>query len=257
MDFTALNGPRRLGRVLMLAAAIVLAQTDVSTGEAALPDGFTYLRDIDPTIAQDMKYAGSDNFTGRPLPGYDGGECVLLRRVAEALRRVQQDLLAQGLSLKVYDCYRPVRAVRAMMSWASEPRRADENRAFHPRIARNQLVLQGYIASKSGHSRGIAIDLTLVRASGAHEPEPSRDPCAGSAQTANDPDMGTGFDCFDVKSHTAHPSITPDQRRWRTILERAMAKHGFKNYPREWWHFTHGSPPAEAADFPIRARTVR
>ena len=249
---------RRLDRALVLAAAAVLSVPGVSVSEARLPDGFVYLRDIDPTIAQDMKYAGSDNFTGRPLPGYDSGECVLRRGAAEALRRVQQDLAAQDLALKVYDCYRPVRAVHAMMSWVNGPGRADASRRFHPRIERSQLVLQGYIASKSGHSRGVAIDLTLVRAPGSTGPEPARGPCTEPAQSGGtDPDMGTSFDCFDVKSHTANPSITPDQRRWRTVLERAMAKQGFKNYPREWWHFTHGSPPAEPSDFPIRPRAAK
>jgi D-alanyl-D-alanine dipeptidase len=249
---------RRLGPVLTLAAVLVLAHHGVASSESRLPDGFAYLRDIDPTIAQDMKYARSDNFTGRPLPGYDSGECVLRRPAAEALRRVQQDLLAQGLSLKVYDCYRPARAVRAMMSWVNAPGRADATRRFHPRIERSQLVLQGYIASKSGHSRGVAIDLTLVRAPGSAESEPATGPCTEPAQSGGtDPDMGTSFDCFDVKSHTADPSITPEQRRWRTLLERAMARQGFKNYPREWWHFTHGSHPAEPSDFPIRPRAAK
>lgn len=244
----------RFVRALMLTGAVLLATPGISLSEARLPEGFVYLRDIDPTIGQDMKYAGSDNFTGRPLPGYDAGECVLRRPAAEALRRVQQDLLPRGLSLEVYDCYRPARAVRAMMTWVNAPG-ADTTRRFHPRIERSQLVLQGYIASKSGHSRGVAIDLTLVRSPGPAVHEPDKGPCTEPARGGgDDPDMGTSFDCFDVKSHTANPSITAEQRRWRTALERAMAKHGFKNYAREWWHFTHGSPPAEPADFPIRPR---
>jgi zinc D-Ala-D-Ala dipeptidase len=249
MDFKTLGA---------MAAALVLAQSGVALSETRLPHGFVYLRGIDPTIAQDIKYAGSDNFSGRPLPGYDSGECVVRHPAADALRRVQQDLLPQGLSLRVYDCYRPEQAVRAMVSWVSAPGGADESGRFHPRIARSQLILQGYIASKSSHSRGIAIDLTLVSVIGSGDAQPATGPCTGPAQSGgSDPDMGTSFDCFDVKSHTANPSITPGQRRWRTVLERAMGKHGFKNYPREWWHFTHDSAPAEPSDFSIPPRAAR
>jgi D-alanyl-D-alanine dipeptidase len=222
-----------------------------------LPEGFGYLRDIDATIAQDIRYAGADNFTGRPLPGYEGAECILRRPAAEALRRVQRDLVAQGLSLKVHDCYRPVRAVQAMTDWVGEGGNGEATKRFFPQLDKSKLVLQGYIASRSAHSRGIAVDLTLIRMASPprSDPQASDNPCT---EPRDDPDMGTSYDCFDVKSHTASPLITPDQRSWRSALERAMARHGFKNYRREWWHFTYrGSFAPEPHDFSIRPRAPR
>src|SRR6266581_3707137 len=112
----------RRGRAgIVIAATIVLAtMVQGAAVQGALPPGFVHLRAIDPTIAQDIRYAGSDNFVGRPLPGYEAAECILRQEVAAALKRVQADLAAAGLSLKVYDCYRPARAVRAMAAWAHD-----------------------------------------------------------------------------------------------------------------------------------------
>src|SRR5262245_8225363 len=114
----------RRGRVeIVIAAAIALAaMVQNAAGQGALPAGLVYLRDIDPSIAQDIRYAGPDNFVGRPLPGYEAAECILRRDVAASLKRVQADLSASGLSLKVYDCYRPARAVRAMAAWVNDGR---------------------------------------------------------------------------------------------------------------------------------------
>jgi D-alanyl-D-alanine dipeptidase len=220
-----------------------------------LPEPLVYLRDIDASILQDMRYAGSDNFTGRRLPGYEAGECVLLREAAEALARVQQALLPRGLSLKVYDCYRPRRAVRAFVAWVEGAAggRADPLlKRFHPHIDRRQLIAEGYVAAVSNHSRGDTVDLTLVELPAKSTPPFSRNTvygaCTGPARDRapdDGVDMGTGFDCFDPLSHTAAFGITPVQARWRRILVEAMARKGFRNYHREWWHFTF--VPARAA----------
>src|SRR5262249_51375548 len=121
---------------------------------AALPPGFVYLRDVDPTIAQDIRYAGADNFVGRPLPGYGAAECVLRRDAARALKQVQADLAAANLGLKVYDCYRPTRAVRAMAQWANDRRNAAATKRFFPRLEKSKLFALGYIAMRSAHSSG-------------------------------------------------------------------------------------------------------
>jgi D-alanyl-D-alanine dipeptidase len=215
---------------------------------AALPEPLVYLRDIDRTIVQDMRYAGPDNFTGRPVPGYGASECVLLREAAEALARVQQRLLPRKLSLKVYDCYRPRRAVRAFVAWVKEGESVAADpllKRFHPNTERSRLIEQGYIAAVSGHSRGDTVDLTLVELPAKHAapfgPDKSYGPCTGPAtERAPDSavDMGTAFDCFDALSRTDAPQITPAQRRWRQILVEAMAREGFDNYRKEWWHFT-------------------
>ncbi len=229
-----------------------------------LPPGLVYLRDIDPSIAQDMRYASRDNFTGQPLPGYGAPECVLRRDVALALQKVQADLVSQNLSLKTYDCYRPTRAVAAMARWAQS---GEDNRTkrFYPKLEKHTLFASGYISSQSAHSTGTAVDLTLVRIpepqekvqAPIYDPRAAYGPCTGPAmQRAPDTslDMGTGFDCFDVKSHTSSGAITAEQKRARGLLLAAMRAHGFKNYFREWWHFTYGAQPRQGYDVPIGPR---
>jgi D-alanyl-D-alanine dipeptidase len=246
-----------------IAAAIVLgAMVQAAAAQGALPAGFVYLRNVDPGIVQDIRYAGSDNFVGRPLPGYDAAECILRQEVAAALKRVQADLAGLGLSLKVYDCYRPTRAVRAMTAWVNDGRSEAATKRFFPKLAKSSLLRLGYIASRSRHSSGTTIDLTLMRAAAApaaaFDPAAAYGPCtAPLAQRSPDNaiDMGTSFDCFDAASHTGSAAISAEQRRWRNVLLVAMRKQGFANYDHEWWHFSYaGSAGAPAYDFPIRPR---
>ena len=219
-----------------------------------LPAGFVYLREVAPSIAQDIRYATPNNFTAAPLPGYGAGECVLRREAADALARVQVDLEREHLSLKTYDCYRPERAVRAMWRWAHDGAR-DGDKRFYPNADKRELFTLGYIASHSRHSTGTAVDLTLVPLNAP--PPPTREahgPCtAPASQRApdNSLDMGTGFDCLDVKSYTRSGAITPEQRRARETLRAAMSAHGFRNYFREWWHYEFTGAPLRTYDFPI------
>jgi D-alanyl-D-alanine dipeptidase len=253
----------RRGRagIVIVAAIVLAAPMQAAAAQRTLPAGFVYLRDVDPTIAQDIRYAGSDNFVGRPLPGYEAGECILRQDAAAALKRVQAGLAASGLSLKVYDCYRPVRAVRAMAAWVNDGRSEAATKRFFPKLAKSSLLRAGYIASRSRHSSGTTIDLTLMRtaaaASAAFDPKAAYGPCtAPLAQRSPDNavDMGTSFDCFDAASHTASAAIGAEQRRWRKVLLEAMRKQGFANYDHEWWHFSYaGSAGAPAYDFPIRS----
>jgi D-alanyl-D-alanine dipeptidase len=250
-----------VARLLLLAAAASALAGAAAAEPARLPADFVFLRDVDPSIRQDIRYAGSNNFVGRPLPGYDGAECVLRRGAAQALSAVQRNLAPGGLSLKVYDCYRPARAVRAMAAWANDGNPGDATKRFFPQLDKSRLFALGYIASRSMHSLGIAVDLTLVELAG--EPAAAFDPnarygaCNGPLATRapdDSVDMGTGFDCFDLKAHTASPAITAEQRRWRSTLVDAMGRRGLANYAREWWHFTYGSGGGSAFDFPIPAR---
>lgn len=237
--------------------ALLLAQN--ADAQSRLPDGFVYLRAVDASIAQDMRYATPNNFTGRPLPGYDAGECILKRPAAEALKRVQAELARQNLSLKVYDCYRPTRAVAGMARWAHDPLATPDTSRFYPKLRKDRLFALGYISNYSAHSRGVAIDLTVVP---KDAPQPPFDAgarygaCTGAARAPdNSLDMGTGYDCFDNASYTHDASITPAQRANRQILLDAMHRQGFANYKREWWHFSY--PPADsrvAYDFPITPR---
>jgi len=250
-------------RTYALTAALVLTALSVpAAARDALPAGFVYLRDIDASITQDMRYASRDNFVGHPLPGYDAPECVLRREVALALSKVQADLAPANLSLKVYDCYRPTRAVVAMARWAKDGALDQPTKRFFPALQKRTLFASGYIATQSAHSTGTAIDLTLVRLPAASAapfgPAAAYGPCtADAAQRAPDSsiDMGTGFDCFDRRSHTGNGAILAEQKRWRGVLLAAMRRHSFKNYFREWWHFTYaGAMPDQRYDFPIVPR---
>jgi len=230
-----------LGFALAVAAAPACLAAESGR---KLPEPLVYLRDIDASILQDIRYAGPDNFTGRRVPGYLAAECVLLREAAEALSRVQQALKPRQLSLKVYDCYRPLRAVRAFMAWVERDDFDPLLKRYHPRVERSRLISLGYIAAVSRHSRGDAVDLTLVRLPAAQAPASHRDKvyadCTGPAEARppdNSVDMGTSFDCLDPLSHTDTTGITAAQRRWRQTLVEAMRQQGFRNYRKEWWHF--------------------
>jgi len=243
-----------------LAFLLALTALSVPAAAGSLPKDFVYLRDVAPSIAQDMRYGGFDNFTGRPLPGYGAAECVLRADVARALVRVEADLARQQLGLKVYDCYRPARAVAAFARWSRDDKDAGAGKRFFPRLEKRALFNGGYIAAHSAHSAGNAVDLTLT-ARGA-PPAPAFDrnaaygPCtAPAAQRApnNALDMGAGFDCFDDTSHTSSAAIAPEQRRRRALLAAGMRAHGFHNYFREWWHFSLGAR-GRIYDFAIAPR---
>jgi zinc D-Ala-D-Ala dipeptidase len=251
--------PRTLAAVLAFASALAFAVGPVHSA-GTLPDDLVYLRDTDPTIVQDIRYASSNNFVGRPLDGYEAPECILRRDVATALAQVQKDLAASNLGLKVYDCYRPTRAVRTMAMWANDGRPGGATKRFYPKLQKNTLFGSGYIASRSAHSTGTAIDLTLVDKPPAQvarfDPAATYGPCTGPVEERspdNSLDMGTGYDCFDVTSWTASGGISAEQHRRRMQFVAAMRRRGFSNYHREWWHFTYGAPYAYY-DVPIRAR---
>lgn len=247
---------------LLLAALIPTAGLGQAPARAqSLPGDFVALSDIDPTIQQDLRYAGRHNFMGRRIAGYDGGECVVKRSVGLALREVQRELAPRRLSLKMLDCYRPARASRDMVAWAQDGHETRAERRYNPGFSKAELFRLGYIAERSGHSTGAAVDLTLVdlRASPGPVYDPAKDyadctaPAVLRAPEAS-VDMGTGYDCSDAKAHTASRAITKDQRRWRDTLLAAMTRHGFVNYAKEWWHFSRPGAGGEVYDFPVPAR---
>jgi D-alanyl-D-alanine dipeptidase len=244
---------------LVLAQAFLIVTGAVGTafGDNVMPEDFVYLRDIDPTIDQDMRYAGPDNFTGAPVPGYEANECVLVREAAEALTKVQADLKPKGLTLRVYDCYRPTKAVDAFVDWAEEPDDPKVRSMHYPNLQKTDLF-PDYIATRSGHSRGATLDLTLAPIDGA-DTSAQEGSCTAPQKTAA-PDgslaMGTTFDCFDVKANTNTSGLTPHEIENRQTLLEAMQTHSFKNYPLEWWHFTFEPEPHPNTyfGFPIRPR---
>ncbi|HEY3681100.1 MAG TPA: M15 family metallopeptidase [Bradyrhizobium sp.] len=232
-----------------------------SLAAQALPGDFVYLRDLEPSVIQDVRYAGSNNFMGRPMAGYGAAECVVKRSVGLALQKVQQELAPQRLSLKMLDCYRPARAVADMVTWSQNGKETAVERRYNPAFSKRELFRLGYIANHSQHSTGAAVDLTLadLRADNSAVFDPAKTyadctaPVAARAPEGS-VDMGTGYDCSDVKGHTASPAIAASQRRWRNLLVAAMARQGFVNYSKEWWHFSLPEAAGPAYDFPIKPR---
>ncbi|MCB1509756.1 MAG: M15 family metallopeptidase [Hyphomicrobiaceae bacterium] len=229
---------------------------------AKLPKGFVYLRDVDPSIIQEMRYFTSHNFVGRRVDGYLAGECILTKRAADALRRVQASLKQQRLSLKVYDCYRPMRAVRHFIRWARNPRDTLTRREFYPTLDKTKLFRLGYISTRSAHARGSTLDLTIVALPAARQPryDVNRQvPChypQGRRYGDNSLDFGTGYDCFHARSHTWNREISVEATANRKLLLKEMERAGFRNYRKEWWHFELRNEPFRATqfDFPIVPR---
>jgi len=195
-----------------------------------------------------MRYAGPGNFLGRRVDGYEAAVCLLTRPAAEALAKAQKALATQNLSLVVFDCYRPERAVADFVRWTRQGGPPDPR--WHPKVKRGDLIAKGYIGARSAHSRGSTIDLGIVPLQGA----PAADPACGAAG-ANTLDFGTGFDCFDPASETASRGVSGDVSKNRRLLVETMTAAGFRNYRREWWHFTLANEPypRKRFDFPVTA----
>jgi D-alanyl-D-alanine dipeptidase len=195
------------------------ASSDIASDRAA-DSLLVDIRSLAPEIVTDLRYATANNFTGSPLPGYLANRAYLRREAAAALARVQSALRVRGLGLKVFDAYRPARATDAMVEWTRRANRGD-------------LLRDGYIASRSRHNLGVAIDLTLIELASGREL-----------------DMGTAFDAFTAAAHTAN--ATGQVAINRQLLKAAMEREGFVNYDQEWWHFSYSVPNALRFDRPIR-----
>ncbi|MGK5639518.1 M15 family metallopeptidase [Streptomyces sp. URMC 126] len=259
------------GLVAGVAAALVATAVPATTSaqerrEPKAPPEFVALRDVDPTILQEMRYLTRHNFTGERIDGYRQPLCVVTRDAAVALRRAQRSFLRRGYSLKVYDCYRPQRAVDHFVRWAEDLGDQRMKAEFYPRVDKTRLFEDGYIAAKSGHSRGSTVDLTLVRLPALptrpYIPGEPLTPCHGPKRDRfpdNSLDMGTGFDCFDTLSHTLDPRVVGTQRANRLLLKDGLEKAGFHNLPEEWWHYTFRPEtfPDTYFDFPVTRRSLR
>lgn len=199
----------------------------VSLAMAKIPSGFVSLIDICPDLNIQMSYATAENFTGEVVNGYKARKAYLAQAPAEALCKVQADAHKLGLKLKIYDSYRPVKAVSFFQDWALKPETNPHIKAmYYPHHTRLELFEAGYIAKQSSHSRGSAVDLTLI-----------------DAKTNQNLDMGSAFDYFDDLSHTDSPKATEAQRKNRMILKDLMEKRGFKNFSQEWWHYSFKPEP--------------
>jgi len=223
-----------------------------------LPAGFVHLRSIAPAITQDIRYAGSHNFIGRPIAGYAAGECILARPAAEALAAADAEFRQRGLTIQVFDCYRPQRAVDDFAAWAQDLGQTQMRDEFYPRVDKRVLFSSGYIAHRSGHSRGSTVDLTLRPVNAppppAWQPGQPLGDCAGPARYQDGSlDFGTGYDCFDEKSHHGAAGISAEATQNRALLAEVLTRHGFKPYSQEWWHYTlrEEAFPEQYFDFPV------
>jgi len=202
-----------LSLVFVLSALPALAQER--------PAGFVDAAGVVPGLVVEMRYAGPHNFVGTPIDGYDKAVCLLTAPAAAALAEVARDLAPRGLMLKVFDCYRPARAVAHFVRWARAISDVTTKAEFYPDVDKRNLFRDGYIAARSGHSRGSTVDITLVRRDDGREL-----------------DMGTPFDFFSPRSAPVDRGVSVEAQANRAVLAQAMARRSFRPYDKEWWHFT-------------------
>ncbi len=203
---------------------------------AQLPDGFVYVKQQIPGIQTELRYFSGDNFIGSPINGYNKDVCVLSTQATRALKKVQIELNSFNLSLKIYDAYRPQRAVNHFIVWAKDLNDTIKKQEYYPNVDKKDLFKDQYIATKSRHSSGSTLDVTLV-----------------DMNTGEDLDMGTPYDYFGPQSWIHFMRLTTQQKANRLLLQSIMTKHGFRPYPWEWWHFTLRSEPFKDQhfDFPV------
>jgi len=249
-----------LAAAALLTSVAAITPVQAQPGpDLSIPAGFVHLTDIAQTIPLDVRYHGSNNFLGRPVRGYHAPTCILTLPAAQRLRDIQRELRPSGLSLKVFDCYRPQQAVDDFIAWAKDPSDQKAKAAYYPNVPKDQLFERGFIAERSGHSRGSTVDLTLTALPPVSLPEaagtaPGARPTRGVLLPNGEVDMGTPFDLFDVQSHTDNPDLPEEVRHNRKFLETLMLKHGFTGVQEEWWHFTLLDEPYPDTyfNFPVR-----
>jgi D-alanyl-D-alanine dipeptidase len=205
-----------------------------------LPENFAYLNETVPDIEVDLRYFSSDNFVGDTIDGYHEKKCIISSEGAKALVNVQNELNSMGYGLKVFDAYRPQHAVDHFVRWAKDLNDIKMKHVYYPEIEKRHLFEQGYISSKSGHTRGKTVDLTIVHLIGANK--------------GKELDMGTPWDFFSPLSWPTSNEVTALQKSNRMLLQRVMEKYGFKPYKEEWWHFTLKDEPYPDTyfDFPVK-----
>ena len=204
--------------------------------------GFTVLADFVPGIVQEMRYYSTYNFIGERIDGYEEPVALLTKEAARALRTVANELNVQGYRLKIFDAYRPAKAVRHFVLWGIEDLDQRMKPFFYPELEKQELFKQGYIASRSSHSRGSAVDLTLL-----------------DMRTGKEADMGSPFDLFSEISHPSSRAVTEEQYANRMLLQNAMVRNGFQPIDCEWWHFCLENEPYPDTyfEFPVSAEYLK
>ncbi|WP_298556681.1 M15 family metallopeptidase [uncultured Algibacter sp.] len=197
-----------------------------------LPEGFVYVEDIIPDIEIELRYFTTNNFVGKSIEGYHSNKLILTKESVQALKKVHETLQEQNLCLKIYDGYRPQKAVNHFIEWARDLNDTINKQKFYPHVNKINLFKAGYIASRSGHSRGSTVDLTII-----------------DGNTGKPLDMGSPYDFFGQESWVNFENITDKQKANRQLLQTFMLKFGFRNYPKEWWHFTLRGEPFQGIYF--------
>ena len=236
----------------------LVSSTVMSRNVNNMPNDFVHIRQVIPDIQLDMRYASTNNFIGRVITGYQAETCLLTKEAATALKKVQTRLVPMGLSLKVYDCYRPQMAVNDFVAWSKDSRDIRMKAEYYPDVAKKNLFAQGYIAAHSSHSRGSTMDLTIVPLHSALPLPPESLTACTSPEHQRAPDnsldFGTGFDCFSPVAHPDYPNLSPQIKANRLLLRILMIDAGFKPLKEEWWHFTlsHEPYPDTYFNFPVK-----
>jgi D-alanyl-D-alanine dipeptidase len=231
----------RTPAVLFVLFFTVLSGISVGRAqEKVLPDGFVYVDTVVPDVKVELRYGTTHNFVGARIDGYIAPKCILTKQAAEALKKVQAELKPFGLGLKIYDAYRPQQAVNHFRRWAANASDVRMKTEFYPETDKKDLFRKGYLASRSGHSRGSTVDLTLAPLD-AKSPEDVLD-------------MGSPFDFFGPSSRTDSHSVESGPRAHRMLLQVLMKKYGFRPYAYEWWHFTLKNEPFPGTyfNFPVQ-----
>lgn len=206
------------------------------------PSGFVLLADLVPGIIQEIRYYSTYNFVGDRIDGYEEPCALLTKEAARALKTVNTELSVKGYRLKVFDAYRPARAVKHFIFWGIEDQDIRMKPYFYPDLEKQELFSKGYIAKQSSHSRGSTIDATLL-----------------DMKTGKELDMGSPFDLFSEASHIDYRNITDEQIENRMILQNAMVRNGFSTLDCEWWHFTLKNEPYPDTyfDFPVSSEYLK
>lgn len=216
---------------------LIVLSLPISTSAQERPPTFVDAASVVPGLLTDMRYIGAHNFVGAPVDGYEKPICYLTQQAAQGLARVAVELSSHGLVLKAFDCYRPTRAVAHFVRWAQNIADVKRKTEFYPDVDKRNLFRDGYIAARSGHSRGSTVDITLARRDGGKEL-----------------DMGTPFDFFSPRSAPGDRTVSAGAQQNRALLARAMRNGGFVPYDKEWWHFTLRNEPYRDTyfNFPVR-----
>lgn len=234
--------------ILISACLSLFSSSAIALSEEARAKGFVYLSEVDNTILQSVRYFSDENFLGCRVDGYKAPVIILTRQAADALKKVQEDLLKDGYCLVVYDAYRPLKAVSHFVRWGKDLSDQRKKANYYPRIDKSKVFELGYVAERSAHTRGSTVDLTIIKIEDALtlisiDLRIFQNGLRYNLVTDGTVDMGTTFDLFDEASHHQNSIIPKDFKIIREYLKNKMVSHGFLACEDEWWHYTLKNEP--------------